>query len=44
MKKIILQVTIEIPDDYNMDEPEWILEDAMYTYTGLKITNVTSIE
>ena len=29
MKTIKLQVTIEVPDNYQMDEPEWALENAM---------------
>ena len=43
MKKITLQVTIEVPDNYQIDEPEWTLEDAMDIYTDLKITNITII-
>lgn len=44
MKTIKLQVTIEVPDNYRMDEPEWTLEDAMNSYTDVNIINVTSVE
>lgn len=29
MKKIVLKVTIEVPDDYIVGEPEWTLEEAV---------------
>lgn len=29
MKQIKLIVTIEVEDDYTIDEPQWALEDAM---------------
>jgi len=29
MKTIKLQVTIEVPDNYQMDEPVWTLEIAL---------------
>lgn len=29
MKSINLKVTIEVPDNYVMDEPEWLLEDCI---------------
>lgn len=27
MKKIVLKVTVEVPDDYVLDEPFWLMED-----------------
>lgn len=30
MKKIVLKVTVEVPDDYVLDYPSWLLED-LYT-------------
>lgn len=27
MKKIVLKVTVEVPDDYIPDDPSWVLED-----------------
>ena len=27
MKKIVLKVTVEVPDDYELDDPSWLLED-----------------
>lgn len=27
MKKIVLKVTVEVPDDYVLDDPSWLLED-----------------
>ena len=30
MKTITLKVEIEVPDNYVMDDEEWLLEDAMY--------------
>lgn len=40
MKKIELKVTIEVPDGYVMDDPEWLLDDVVrgsYDYTVNKI-------
>ena len=44
MKIIKLLVEIEVPDNYQIDEPEWTLEDAMNSYTDVKVINVTSIK
>jgi hypothetical protein len=44
MKTIKLLVELEVPDYYQMDEPEWTLEDAMNSYTDVKITNVTCVK
>ena len=46
MKTIKLQVTIEVPDNYQMDEPEWTLENAMSMSINHEeqIVNVVSIE
>lgn len=27
MKKIVLKVTVEVPDDYVLDDPLWLMED-----------------
>ena len=27
MKKIVLKVTVEVPDDYVLDDPDWLMED-----------------
>lgn len=27
MKKIVLKVTVEVQDDYVLDDPSWLLED-----------------
>jgi hypothetical protein len=27
MKKIVLKVTVEVPDDYVLDDPSWLLEN-----------------
>ena len=27
MKKIVLKVTVEVTDDYVLDDPSWLLED-----------------
>ncbi|UVM97035.1 MAG: hypothetical protein [Bacteriophage sp.] len=27
MKKIVLKVTVEVPDDYILDDPSWLLEN-----------------
>ena len=27
MKKIVLKVTVEVPDDYVLDDPSWLMED-----------------
>ena len=26
MKKIVLKVTVKVPDDYVLDDPDWLLE------------------
>ena len=44
MKTIKLQVTIEVPDGYQMDEPEWTLEDAINGYRDVNIINTTIIK
>lgn len=27
MKKIVLKVTVKVPDDYVLDDPDWLMED-----------------
>ena len=27
MKKIVLKVKVEVPDDYVLDDPSWLMED-----------------
>ena len=44
MKTIKLQVTIEVPDNYQMDEPEWTLENAMSINHEERIVNIVSIK
>lgn len=44
MKTIKLQVTIEVPDNYQMDEPEWTLENAMSINHEEHIVNIVSIK
>lgn len=44
MKTIKLLVELNVPDNYQIDEPEWTLEDAMNSYTDVKITNVTIVK
>lgn len=31
MKKIVLKVTVEVPDDYVLDDPSWLLENIGMT-------------
>ena len=26
MKKIVLKVTVEVPDDYVLDDPSWLIQ------------------
>lgn len=44
MKTIKLLVEIEVPDNYQMDEPEWALEDSMNSYKDVNIINVTTVK
>ena len=40
MKKIVLKVTVEVPDDYVLDDPSWLLEDldtSGFDYTVVSI-------
>lgn len=30
MKKIVLKVTVEVPDDYVLDDPSWLMEDHIW--------------
>lgn len=30
MKKIVLKVTVEVPDDYVLNDPSWLLENIGY--------------
>ena len=30
MKKVVLKVTVEVPDDYILDDPSWLLENIGY--------------
>ena len=32
MKKITLKVTVEVPDDYVLDSPSWLLENINIGY------------
>jgi len=44
MKIIKLKVTIQVPDDYTVDEPEWLLSDAVdYHKPEIEIESVTKI-
>lgn len=41
-KTIILKVEIEVPEDYNVNEPEWTLNEAVDLYNHkVNITSVT---
>ena len=45
MKTIILKVEIEVPDDYVLDDEEWLLEDAMDCHErDITIESVSKIE
>lgn len=44
MKTIKLQVTIEVPDNYQMDKPEWTLENAVSANNEEHIVGVASID
>ena len=44
MKTIKLLVEVKVPDNYQIDEPIYIIEDAMNSYTDVKITNATIIK
>lgn len=35
MKKIVLKVTVEVPDDYVLDDPSWLLENMMLNVFNL---------
>ena len=40
MKKIVLKVTVEVPDDYVLNDPSWLLENIGMMYLiCLKNTN-----
>lgn len=43
MKTIKLQVTIEVSDNYQMDEPIWTLEDAINGSSDIEINDVKLI-
>ena len=43
MKNITLKVVIEVPDDYVMDEPEWILEDCFNEDSDCVISTVSEV-
>lgn len=43
MKQIIIQVTINAPDDYIIEEPLWILENTINCNNNLQLENVTYI-
>ena len=32
MKKIVLKVTVEVPDDYVLDDPYWLVENIGIGY------------
>lgn len=32
MKKIVLKVTVEVPDDYVLNNPSWLLENIGIGY------------
>ena len=44
MKTIKLMVELEVPDNYQIDEPIWTIEEAMNSYTDVNITNATIIK
>ena len=43
MKTIKLLVEVEVPDNYQVDEPVWTIEDAVQNRYDVNITNVTII-
>ena len=45
MKTITLKVKINVPDDYVLDDEEWLLEDAMDPHErNITIESVSKIE
>lgn len=44
MKTIKLLVELKVPDNYQIDEPIWTIEDAIDSYTDVKITNATIVK
>ncbi|MBO7451721.1 MAG: hypothetical protein J6U54_15365 [Clostridiales bacterium] len=45
MKTITLKVKVKVPDDYVLDDEEWLLEDAMDPYErNITIESVSKIE
>lgn len=45
MKTINLKVEIKVPDDFVLDDEEWLLEDAMDPYErSITIESVSKIE
>ena len=44
MKTIKLMVELEVPDNYQIDEPIWTIEEAMNSYTDVNIANATIIK
>lgn len=45
MKTITLKVEIEVPDDYVLDDEEWLLEDAMDPYDRtVKVVSISKAE
>lgn len=40
MKEIKLLVTLEVPDDYTIDEPEWTLKEAINSSSDVEIISV----
>jgi hypothetical protein len=44
MKTIKLKVTVQVPDNYEIDEPEWLLSDAVdYRKPEIEIESVIKI-
>ena len=37
-------VELEVPDDYQIDEPIWTIEEAMNSYTDVNIINATIVK
>ena len=45
MKTITLKVEIEVPDDYVLDDEEWLLENAIDPYDRtVKVVSISKAE
>lgn len=44
MKIITLKIEIEVPDDYQLDDPNWLLDDVYDPYfTDINIKDVSKM-